>query len=132
MSRTPKEWIGKNDDVAVPAHVRLRVLLRFDGHCQECGGKIDSKRWICDHRVALINGGENRENNLGPIHESCNKGKTAADVAEKSKVYRKAAKNAGIKLTRGPAIRSGGFQPRQAQCSASRPIRRRSEMEAAQ
>jgi len=26
------------------------------------------------------------ENNLGPIHETCNKTKTAADVAEKSKV----------------------------------------------
>jgi 5-methylcytosine-specific restriction protein A len=115
MSRTVKEWVGKTDDTAIPPHVRLRVLLRFDRKCQECGVEIDAKRWICDHRTALINGGENRETNLGPIHEACDKTKTAADVGLKSIVYRKAAKHAGICLRKGrpmPGSRASGFRKR--------------------
>lgn len=98
MARSTEEWIGKSDDDPIPPRVRIRVFVKFDGICQECGVKIVGKRWICDHRIALINGGENRENNLGPIHEACDKTKTALDVAEKSKVYRKKAKHLGIKL----------------------------------
>lgn len=98
MSRSLKEWIGKSDDDPIPPRVRVRVFVRFDGVCQECGVKIVGRHWICDHRTAIINGGENRENNLGPIHEACDKTKTAGDVALKSKVYRKKAKHLGIKL----------------------------------
>jgi 5-methylcytosine-specific restriction protein A len=126
MARSTAEWIGKSDDTAVPPHVRLRVLQRANCICAECGNEIDgTKRWICDHRVAIINGGENRENNLGPIHEACDKTKTAADVALKSIVYHKAAKNYGISLRKGPPIRSAGFQRRPPQRTASRPIERR-------
>lgn len=113
MSRSVKEWVGRNDDTAVPPHVRLRVFLRFGGICQECDVKIKGKRWICDHRIALINGGANRESNLGPIHEACDKTKTAADVAEKSQTYRKAAKNVGISLRKGsplPGTRDSGWK----------------------
>ncbi len=129
MTRSTDEWIGKNDDAMPPPRVRLRIFQRFDGKCVECGVKIVGKRWICDHRIALINGGENRESNLGPIHESCNKGKTAADVAEKSRVYRKAAKNVGIALRAKKPFGSRGFEKSEPQSSASRPIRRRSENE---
>jgi hypothetical protein len=66
MSRTPKEWIGATDDTPVPPRVRLRVLIRFDRICQECTTPITGKRWVCDHRIAIINGGPNREANLGP------------------------------------------------------------------
>jgi 5-methylcytosine-specific restriction protein A len=115
MSRSLKEWKGKTDDTPVPPHVRLRVFLAFKRICQECFLKIENKRWICDHRTALINGGENRENNLGPIHETCDKTKTAADVALKSTVYHKAAKNAGISLRKGrpmPGSRASGLRKR--------------------
>lgn len=122
MSRSLKEWVGKTDDTAVPPHVRLRVFLRFEGKCQECGIKIKGKRWICDHRIALINGGENRENNLGPIHELCDKTKTAADVAVKSRTYRKAAKDIGISLRKGQKIQSAPFRKASPQRSASRPL----------
>lgn len=98
--RSLPEWIGKTDDDPVPRRVRARVFLRFDGRCQECGVKIRGKRWICDHRTALINSGENRENNLGPIHEACDKIKTASDVAIKSKVARMRKKHLGIKPDR--------------------------------
>lgn len=122
MSRELPEWIGKNDNTPVPPRVRLRAFLRFGGVCQECGVKISGKRWICDHRIALINGGANRESNLGPIHEACNKVKTALDVREKSKVYRAAAKDAGIR--KPSRLRSRGFEKSVPQRSASRPIER--------
>lgn len=100
-ARSVAEWCGATPDTPVPARVRDRVFQKFDGICQECGTKIYAKRWTCDHRIALINGGENRENNLGPIHESCDrKIKTPRDVREKSKVARMRKKHLGIKKPR--------------------------------
>lgn len=113
MSRSVKEWIGMTDDTPVPPRVRLRVFESFGGTCQECKLKISGKRWICDHDLALILGGENRESNLRPIHEACDKSKTAKDVAIKSKNYRVRAKAAGIKLKRSrliPGSRGSGFR----------------------
>jgi hypothetical protein len=98
--RSRPEWIGKTDDDPVPPRVKIRIFLKFAGICCECGLRIGGKRWICDHRIALINGGENRERNLGPIHEDCSKTKTAVDVAEKAVVYKKTAKALGVKLKR--------------------------------
>jgi len=99
--REVPEWIGATPDTPVPDRVRVRVFVRFDGLCQECGTKIVGKRWVCDHRIALINGGENRETNLGPIHEACDrKTKTPRDVREKSKVARVRKKHLGIKKPR--------------------------------
>lgn len=98
MTRSVSEWIGKTDDSPVPDRVRVRNFLKFGGICQECGVKIIGKRWVCDHRKAIINGGQNRESNLGPIHEACDKNaKTPADVAEKSAVYQKQRMNLGIR-----------------------------------
>lgn len=114
MSRSLPEWIGKTDDSAVPPHVRLRVFQRFGGICQECTVKIVGKRWICDHRKALINGGENRESNLGPIHEACDRNiKTPRDVAEKSAVYRTQMSHYGLKKPKGrpmPGSRASGIK----------------------
>lgn len=104
MNRRLDEWIGKNDDTLVPIRVRLRVFERFMGICCECGIKIVGKRWICDHRQAIINGGGNRESNLGPIHESCDKTKTAEDVAEKSHNARVRARHLGIRKRKGPPM----------------------------
>lgn len=111
--RSVKEWIGKSDDEPVPPRVRVRVFEHHFGICCECGVRIVGKRWICDHRIALINGGENRESNLGPIHEVCDKKKTAADVAEKSKVARVRMKYLGIKKRKGrpmPGSRESGIK----------------------
>jgi len=101
MIRTTPEWIGKTDDTPVPPHVRLRVFDRFGGICCECAVKIRGRRWVCDHRKAIVNGGENRERNLGPIHESCDrKIKTPRDVAEKKINNRVRSKHIGIKTKR--------------------------------
>jgi 5-methylcytosine-specific restriction enzyme A len=113
MSRTPPEWIGKNDDDPVPPRVRLRVFDRFGGICCECQIKIVARRWICDHRQALINGGQNRESNLGPIHEACDKKKTPKDVAEKKINARVRSKHLGIKQRKGrpmPGSRDSGIK----------------------
>jgi 5-methylcytosine-specific restriction enzyme A len=101
VSRTVTEWIGKTDDEPVPDRVRVRVFDKFGGICQECGVKIVGKRWVCDHRKAIINGGANRESNLGPIHEACDKTiKTPNDVAEKARTYRKRKSALGVKRPR--------------------------------
>jgi 5-methylcytosine-specific restriction protein A len=113
MSRSVPEWIGTTDDTPVPDRVRVRVFQRFKGICQECGVKIIAKRWVCDHRKALINGGENREKNLGPIHEACDPKKTSADVAEKSKVYEMTKRHLGIRKPKGrpmPGTKASGIK----------------------
>ncbi len=55
-----------------------------------------------DHKTALCNGGENREGNLFPALRSKHRLKTAADVAEKSKVARIRSKHLGIKANSHP------------------------------
>lgn len=111
--RSVIDWVGKTDDTVIPPRVRVRVFLKFDGVCQECGVKIVGKKWICDHRRALINGGKNCEGNLGPIHEWCDKKKTAKDVAEKAVTYRVRKRHLGIrKPSRFPGSRDSKYKKR--------------------
>jgi 5-methylcytosine-specific restriction protein A len=106
------EWIGRTPDSRVPRHVAVRVYLAFNGICPKCTRKLVRGKWQCDHIVALINGGENRELNLQPLCTSpCHSGKTRADVAEKSRVYRKRAAHLGIrKPSRFPGSRDSKFK----------------------
>ncbi|MGA7809656.1 HNH endonuclease [Bradyrhizobium sp.] len=96
------EWIGKTPDASIPARVRLRVFERYGGRCHFSGRRIMAgEHWDCDHILALCNGGEHREANLAPIlRGKPHKEKTAADVAEKSRVYRKRANHVGVKRKR--------------------------------
>lgn len=112
MSRTTDEWCGKTDDTAIPARVRLRVFERYGGKCYKSGRKIMAgDKWQLDHIVALINGGEHRENNLAPILDLEHKVKTRNDVATKSKTARIRAKHLG-QWKKGPKIPSRPFQKR--------------------
>lgn len=87
MARAVEEWCGKSDDHRAPGKVRQRVFARDGGICHLCETEIQTgQKWDLDHVVALINGGENRETNLKPAHRKCHKDKTAADVAEKSRI----------------------------------------------
>lgn len=105
MSRSTKEWVGASDDTPAPPRVRLRVFLAFDGICQcGCSTKIANKPWQLDHKVALINGGQNRESNFHPLLEEHHKLKTRADVAAKSVTYKKRLKHYGVKTRRGPPM----------------------------
>jgi len=114
MPRTVPEWIGKTDDAPVPPHVRLRVFRDKGGVCAICTVKIRAKRWVCDHHKAIINGGENRESNLQPIHEGCDrKVKTPADVGERKINDRVASKHLGVKKRKGrpmPGSRDSGIK----------------------
>jgi 5-methylcytosine-specific restriction enzyme A len=122
--RALPEWIGKTADSAVPARVRVRIFDRYEGRCQcGCNRKIMAgEAWDCEDTIAIINGGQRRESNLKPWLHEHHKGKTAKDVAEKSRVYRKRAKHIGVELRRGPKIQSAGFAKRPPQRTASRPV----------
>lgn len=129
MSRAVAEWIGKTDDTAIPPRVRMRVFTSKVGKCHRCSRKIGAgEAWTCEHLIAIINGGANRESNLDVTCCFCLPVKNAEDVAEKSRVYRKAAKNVGIDLRSSrKRIQSRGFDKSPGQHSASRPLTRKSE-----
>jgi 5-methylcytosine-specific restriction protein A len=117
MSRSVEEWVGKTDDTAIPPRVKLRVFDRYGGVCQcGCGRKIRAgEPWDAEHLIALINGGENRERNLGPCVREHHKGKTARDVAIKSKTAAVRMKNLGIKRKSSrpmPGSKASGFRIR--------------------
>lgn len=121
MRRVP-EWIGKTPDAKVPPRVRLRVFMDYEGRCWLSGRKIaPGEPWDLDHKVALANGGEHRESNLAPALKDKHRAKTAADVAEKSSVYRKASKHHGADRPR-PRIQSPGFPKSEKQARATKPL----------
>lgn len=97
-ARTVPEWIAPTPDTAIPPRVRIRIWDRANGHCTICTRKIRAgEAWQADHTVALINGGENREQNLRLVCGFCHKSKTAEDVAEKAKTARVRKRHLGIK-----------------------------------
>lgn len=95
--RSLDEWIGKDDDAPVPPRVRGRVFWAKGGKCHKCTREIRiGEDWTCEHVIALINGGANREANLALTCCNCLPEKNADDLAEKSKVYKTRAKHLGI------------------------------------
>lgn len=107
--RPVKEWIGKRPESAAPPKVRQRVRDRDGGICRLCSTEIkDIESFELDHIIALINGGENREENLSAVHAHCHKDKTARDVAEKAKVAAMRQKFTGAKRPAGK-LQGPGF-----------------------
>lgn len=101
MSRSVPEWIGATPDTPVPPRVRVRVFDSKKGRCHKCTRKINAgEKWTCEHLIALINGGENREKNLDVTCDWCLPTKNAADVAEKSRVYKRRKSHVGVKKRR--------------------------------
>jgi hypothetical protein len=83
----------------------MRVLDRFDIRCgiKECRAEIRAgDRWICDHVIALINGGANRESNLQPLCHLCARRKDISDVSEKSRSARIRAAHFGQRQNSRP------------------------------
>lgn len=112
MTRAVEEWIGKNDDSAIPPRVMLRVYTRAKGLCEKCSRNLRHGKWACDHVIALANGGRHAESNLQALCVSpCHSDKTKSDVAEKSKVYAIRSKHLGVKAKQSRpmpgSIRSG-------------------------
>lgn len=113
MSRSLPEWIGKTDDTPVPPRVRQRVFDAHDGRCALSGRKIHpGDKWEVDHRIALANGGENRETNLQPVLIAPHRVKTAQDVAEKARDRRKRQKHLGLHRPKRklPGSRDSGWK----------------------
>lgn len=126
-TRSVPEWIGATSDTAIPPRVRLRVWTRCDGKCGECGRKIRTgESWIVEHLVALVNGGLNRESNLGITCGWCKPVKDARDVADKSKVASIRKKHLGITATKRK-LQGPGFRKSPGQHSATRPIQRKGD-----
>ena len=89
MARPLPEWVGTSPNTKIPARVRARIFDDCGGKCHICDNVIVGKRWALDHVKALVNGGENRQSNLKPVHIACHAEKTAADVAEKAAIAAK-------------------------------------------
>jgi 5-methylcytosine-specific restriction protein A len=105
MARKLPEWRGKTDDSRPPPRVRLRIFDREKGVCHECHQPIlPGEKWQCDHRPALVNGGQNRESMMFPVHDGCHRNRTARDVAEARKVQRSRQKH--VRAVDGPKMQS--------------------------
>lgn len=112
--RSLPEWIGKTDDERPPTRVRVRVFDAYGGKCWLTGRKIQvGDEWDLDHKLALINGGENREANLAPALRFAHRIKTAADVGQKAALATARAKHIGAR-NKGPrSIKGRGFPKRE-------------------
>lgn len=114
--RSVEEWIGKNDDAAIPPRVRLRVFEKFGGICQLSNRKIMSgEAWDLDHIKALWRGGEHRESNLHPVLKQPHREKSAEEQSVQAKCDRIRKKHLGIYPKSKATIKSRGF-------SSSRPV----------
>jgi len=96
MKRKVPEWIGKTPDTAIPPRVKLRVFDKYEGKCYKTGVKLRAGEYDFDHRVALCNGGENRESNLAPIWREKHREKTRDDLKQKTKTDRIRKKFLGL------------------------------------
>lgn len=113
--RSVQEWIGATPDTAIPPRVRVRVFDAKGGRCHKCTREIPpAEAWTCEHLIAIINGGPNRESNLDVTCGWCLPEKNAADVAEKASVYAKRAKHLGVKKSSRPmpGSRASGLRKR--------------------
>lgn len=117
-ARTLPEWVGKTPDSDPPPRVKLRVFQRQGERCNGCKRPLRSgEPKTCDHKKALVNGGENREKNLQILGDACcTPAKDAADVALKSRTYRKSVKHHGFKKPKQwralPGTRRSGVRKR--------------------
>lgn len=78
------------------------MLKEYKHRCGNCTRKINTgDKWTCDHRLALVLGGDNRELNLWPLCSWCEPRKTAIDLRLKSLTARIQRKHYGIKIPKG-------------------------------
>lgn len=102
MPRNVPEWVGKTPDSKVPPRVLLRIWEREHGICHISKRKImPGEKWQAEHKIALINGGENRESNIFPALTEPHKIKTREDIAEKAKIAAIKGKHIGAIVPKG-------------------------------
>jgi 5-methylcytosine-specific restriction protein A len=114
MAREVPLWVGNNDDSAIPDRVKLRIYLNAQGRCTECTRRVGvGTPYEIDHKIALINGGKHAEDNLCLLCQECHKQKTATDVTEKARTYRKRKSHYGIRKAKGrpiPGSKASGWK----------------------
>ena len=108
MARSVEKWVGSSHDANIPDRVRQRVYDRHDGCCYVCSVYLGGKKWVPDHIIALINGGNHDEGNLAPICIPCHREKNRLDVGIKSKIAAVKARHDGIKRPTGD-LKGKGF-----------------------
>jgi 5-methylcytosine-specific restriction protein A len=103
MARTVALWIGKTDDSVPPPRVYDRVFDTCKGNCHRCGRPIRrADKWTLEHRIAIILGGRNAEDNLCLTCEWCLPVKNAEDQSAKSKLANIRKRDRGIRTTSRP------------------------------
>lgn len=118
-----KEWIGRRPESMPGKLVLLRLYSRQNGLCA-CGcGRVmsfDRDKIDCDHVLALIDGGENRESNLQLLLNEHHKAKTSAEATARAAERDHKAK--AFTSLRTPKMRGAGFRKPEPQRSATRRI----------
>lgn len=101
--RSVPPWKGKTYDDPIPNRVKIRLFQATGGRCAICTRLIYiGMSWVCDHMLALANGGRHAEDNLQVLCEECHKTKTRSDVAMKALANRIKTKHLGLKRSRNP------------------------------
>jgi 5-methylcytosine-specific restriction endonuclease McrA len=83
---------------------RLAIWERAKGICVLCDRTIDGvrERWIVEHIRALELGGEDKPDNMGPVHEACARAKTRDDHRRAAKAKRQKIRHLGADQTKRP------------------------------
>lgn len=124
--RATPEWIGKRPESLPTVKVQLRLFDRQNGICGcGCGTLMDFNRdqIDCDHRLALKDGGENRESNLQLLLRRHHVLKTNAENVARAEADR----HKGRAFARPKRWGNRGFPPARRQHSATRPITRKAD-----
>lgn len=120
--RPVKEWVGRRPESMPGQLVLLRLYAKQNGICAcGCGIVMNLNRdqVDCDHRLALIDGGENRESNLQLLLRKHHRAKTSIENTQRAEGRRHQAKAFAKPKT---SMRGGGFRKSEPQRSATRKI----------
>lgn len=120
--RPVKEWIGRRPESMPGQLVLLRLYAKQNGLCAcGCGIVMNLNRdqVDCDHRLALIDGGENRESNLQLMLRKHHRAKTSTENTQRAEGRRHQAKAFAKPKT---SMRGQGFRKAEPQRRATRPI----------
>lgn len=100
--RSTEEWIGKNDDQAIPERVRLRIFERDGRRCYLCALEIRVSDGLdFHHHPPLADGGEHRESRIYSVHRKCHRLVTATEAMARAETRQTVKKHYGIVKPKG-------------------------------
>lgn len=110
--RDVEEWVGANDNTAIPPRVKERIARKAGDCCQNCKRPIGGRlRPEFDHVTPLILGGKHAESNLQLLCSECHSAKSKLDVKLKAKLARVRRRHLGIRpKSRFACSRDGKFK----------------------